>query len=58
MLCAAGGIEGAGKIGNMWVIPSDAERPEAQQVTTGGVSNPEEKTMPNVPDSMEVQDEG
>ncbi|MDD2421036.1 MAG: DNA-binding protein [Heliobacteriaceae bacterium] len=26
--CAAGRIEGAHKIGNMWVVPKDAEKPE------------------------------
>ncbi len=26
--CAAGRIEGAQKIGNMWVVPKDAVRPE------------------------------
>ena len=25
--CAAGRIEGARKIGNMWVVPKDAEKP-------------------------------
>ena len=35
VLCAAGRIEGAGKIGNMWVIPVDAKKPEDKRVTTG-----------------------
>ena len=28
LYCAAGRIEGAEKIGNMWLIPKDAEKPE------------------------------
>ncbi len=30
-----GRIYGAGKIGNMWVISADAERPADKKVTTG-----------------------
>ena len=39
VLCATGRIKGAGKIGNMWVIPVDAERPEDKRVTTGEYRN-------------------
>ncbi len=34
-LCAEGRIEGAIKIGNMWVIPSKAEKPKDARVKTG-----------------------
>lgn len=38
-MCAAGRIEGAGKMGNMWVIPIDAERPMDKRVTSGKYRN-------------------
>ena len=28
VLCVTGRIEGAGKIGNVWAIPADANRPD------------------------------
>lgn len=32
ILCSNGRIEGATKIGPMWVIPSDSEKPEDKRV--------------------------
>ena len=46
-MCAAGRIEGAGKIGNMWVIPIDAKRPIDKRVTTGKYRNWRKKQMEN-----------
>lgn len=31
-LCAEGRIPGAAKIGNMWVIPIDAEKPKDERI--------------------------
>ena len=39
VLCVTGRIPGAGKIGNMWAIPADAERPEDKRITTGEYKN-------------------
>lgn len=39
MLCVAGRIEGAGKTGREWAIPTDAERPIDKRVTTGEYRN-------------------
>ncbi len=35
MLCSEGRIEGASKIGNMWVLPEDAEKPKDERIKTG-----------------------
>ena len=35
VLCAEGRIEGAARIGNMWVIPKDAERPKDARIKSG-----------------------
>ena len=32
LYCAAGRIKGAEKIGNMWLLPKDAEKPEDGRV--------------------------
>lgn len=34
-LCVEGRINGASKIGNMWVIPDDAEKPHDERIKTG-----------------------
>lgn len=34
VLCVSGRIEGAGKVGGIWAIPSDAEHPADKRVTT------------------------
>ena len=34
-LCNDGRIEGASKVGNVWVIPSDAEKPKDQRIKSG-----------------------
>lgn len=34
-LCSEGRIDGAQKIGNMWVLPADAEKPEDERIKTG-----------------------
>lgn len=34
-LCREGKIEGAYKNGNIWMIPTDAPRPEDRRITTG-----------------------
>lgn len=47
VLCATGRIERAGKIGNMWVIPADAVRPEDKRVTTGEYRNWRKKQVPD-----------
>lgn len=39
VLCVTGRIKGAGKIGGVWAIPSDAERPVDNRVTTGEYRN-------------------
>lgn len=37
ILCAAGRIDGATKMANLWVIPKDAEKPEdARKYKAGG----------------------
>ena len=51
-MCAAGRIEGAGKIGNMWVIPIDAKRPIDKRVTTGKYRNWRKKQSDNRGDKM------
>ncbi|KXL52150.1 hypothetical protein CLNEO_24990 [Anaerotignum neopropionicum] len=33
--CANGHIEGAQKIGNVWIVPKDAERPEDRRKGNG-----------------------
>ena len=35
VLCADGRIEGAARIGNMWVIPKDAARPKDARIKSG-----------------------
>ena len=35
ILCAKGRIEGATRIGNMWVIPKDAEKPKDARIRSG-----------------------
>ena len=35
VLCADGRIEGVARIGNMWVIPKDAERPKDARIKSG-----------------------
>ena len=39
VLCVNGGIKGAGKIGGVWAIPVDAQRPSDKRVTTGEYRN-------------------
>lgn len=34
-LCATGRIEGVTRIGNMWVVPEDAERPKDARIKSG-----------------------
>lgn len=34
-LCAEGRVPGATKIGNMWVIPIDAEKPKDERIKSG-----------------------
>ncbi|MDO4975032.1 MAG: DNA-binding protein [Alphaproteobacteria bacterium] len=34
-LCVEGRIPGAQKIGNMWVVPEDAEKPKDKRVKSG-----------------------
>jgi hypothetical protein len=34
-LCSEGRIKGATKIGNMWVIPSVAEKPKDERIKSG-----------------------
>lgn len=34
-LCNEGRIEGASKVGNVWVIPVDAEKPKDERVKSG-----------------------
>ena len=38
-LCGEGRIEGAGKIGGVWAIPANADRPADKRVTTGEYRN-------------------
>lgn len=35
VLCAEGRIPGAQKMGNMWIVPTDAEHPSDGRVKTG-----------------------
>lgn len=35
ILCAEGRIDGAKKIGSMWVIPEEAEKPDDKRVKSG-----------------------
>ena len=35
ILCSDGRIDGANKIGPMWVIPVDAEKPNDQRIKSG-----------------------
>ena len=35
ILCKEGRIQGAEKIGNMWLIPSDAEKPKDERIKSG-----------------------
>lgn len=34
-LCSTGRIDGANKIGPLWTIPADAEKPSDNRITTG-----------------------
>ncbi len=34
-LCIEGRIQGATKLGNMWAIPSDAEKPQDARIKSG-----------------------
>lgn len=34
-LCSEGRIEGAQKLGNMWIMPTDAEKPKDERIKTG-----------------------
>ena len=34
-LCSEGRIEGATRLGNMWVIPSSAEKPKDERIKSG-----------------------
>ncbi len=34
-LCKQGRIKGAEKIGNMWLIPSDAQKPKDERIKSG-----------------------
>ncbi len=35
ILCAEGRIDGATRIGNMWVIPKNTEKPKDARIKTG-----------------------
>ncbi len=35
VLCSQGRIEGATRIGNMWAIPKDAQKPSDARIKTG-----------------------
>ena len=35
ILCTEGRINGATRIGNMWVIPNDAEKPKDARIKSG-----------------------
>jgi hypothetical protein len=35
ILCTGGRIDGADRIGNMWVIPKDAEKPKDARIRSG-----------------------
>ncbi len=35
VLCVEGRIPGAGKIGNFWAIPADAEKPKDARIKSG-----------------------
>ena len=35
ILCSEGRIDGAARIGNMWVIPKDAEKPSDARIKSG-----------------------
>ncbi len=35
VLCSEGRIEGASKIGNMWVLPENAEKPKDERIKFG-----------------------
>lgn len=37
-LCSEGRINGATKIGNMWLVPQDAEKPKDERVKSGKYS--------------------
>ena len=34
-LCVEGRIPGAQKLGNMWIIPADAEKPKDERIKSG-----------------------
>ncbi len=34
-LCVEGRISGAQKLGNMWIIPADAEKPKDERIKSG-----------------------
>ena len=34
-LCNEGRIEGASKVGNVWVIPVDAKKPKVERIKSG-----------------------
>ena len=38
-LCAEGKVEGATKFGDVWAIPSDAQKPTDGRITTGEYKN-------------------
>ena len=44
VLCVNGRIKGAGKIGGVWAIPADAQRPSDLRVTAGEYRNWRKKT--------------
>lgn len=35
IMCAEGRIEGATKVGNLWLIPTDVEKPLDERIKTG-----------------------
>ncbi|MBQ7565007.1 MAG: helix-turn-helix domain-containing protein [Lachnospiraceae bacterium] len=44
ILCSQGKIEGVAKFGNVWAIPTNAEKPADNRVTTGQYRNWRKKT--------------
>ena len=39
VLCAQGRIQGAMRLGNMWVLPIDAKKPEDKRYTYKNIEN-------------------
>lgn len=39
VLCSQGRIQGATRLGNMWVLPIDAKKPEDKRYTHNNVKN-------------------